>query len=155
MPVNPRRLLPPLLLLAASACSSSSTSPGGATDGGSTPPPGYGGGGTDGASSGADSASPPAGYTLTLAGMNYAGTGIAIAPQMSAGGVYQGYYVAESDQGASPSLSVSIKAPSATLAAGTSYACDRSSAGDGVETSVLVHWLDGHTYSTNVLPNPT
>jgi hypothetical protein len=102
----------------------------------------------------ADVAPPSAGFSISI-GQAYSSTAtVTIAPQTDSN-VYAGYYVAASDSSSTPSLSVSIHAASGSLASNQTFECARSTDSDDMdETSVLVSWLDGDTYYTNVIPQP-
>jgi len=111
--------------------------------------------GDDDGHPGRDASSASPGYTIDIGQAYQSSAGVTIAPA-TASGVYSGYYQAQSDPSAIPSLAVKIHAASGSLAAGTSYPCARSGDADVMdETSVFVQWLDGHSYYTNLMPDPT
>jgi len=132
-----RALLPIILLFACNASSTPTTT----TDAPGSPPP-----------DGSDTM--PPGFTINL-GSDYQSSGtVTVAPARS-NGVYAGYFTAHSDLASAPSLSVSIHAPNATLAA-QAYPCERSTGTDTFdETAVTIQWLDGDTYYTNLFPSPS
>jgi hypothetical protein len=100
---------------------------------------------------GSGSNTPMSGFTLDL-GQNYQSSNtVAIYPDKSSGGIYEGYFTAQSDGSSVPNITVNIVASQATLAAGMTYPCANSQTSNTFEeTSVLIHWLDGDTYYTNV-----
>lgn len=121
------------------ACSSSSSTP--------TADAPHGGG---------DAPPPSAGFRIHL-GTDYMSSGqVTLRPARSSGGVYQGYFEAQSDLASVPNIDVHLHAPDAHLAQGMQLPCARSGTSDpSDETSLLLHWLDGDTYYTNVMSAPS
>jgi len=110
-------------------------------------------GGDDATSPDADASAPPAtAYKLDL-GENYESASPVTISAAKKNGVYNGYFQASSDLGSVPNIVVTMNVADARLTAGMSLGCARSrdAANVGNETGVLVHWLDGDTYYTNVM----
>lgn len=127
------------------ACGGSSGTSGGDDDG----PP------VDASPGTPDSGGPPAssGWKATIGQDFESPKPVTIRPAKTSGGVYEGYFVAQSDLSSEPNISVSLHAANAQLSAGMTFPCARStdSSQPFDETSVLIHWLDGATYYTNVM----
>jgi hypothetical protein len=90
------------------------------------------------------------GFTLNL-GSDYTSSKPVTISAVKTNGVYAGYFEAHSDAATVPDLSVSIHASNASLSSGMQVPCARSTSSSSFnETSALIHWLDGHTYYTNL-----
>ena len=103
---------------------------------------------------GNDGAVTTTGFKLNL-GSDYASTKPVAISAAKTNGVYAGYFEAQSDLTSVPDISVHLHAPNAQLSSGMQVPCARSTTADPFnETSVLIHWLDGHTYYTNLMTTP-
>lgn len=104
---------------------------------------------TGSGSSTIDAPAETTGFTIDI-GQQYHSSGMVEIGPVTEDGVYAGYFQAKSDLSSTPNLSVSIVANSGALSTGT-YPCARSQTDDSFdETSVLIQWLDGDDYYTNV-----
>ena len=134
------RTLLPLFLIAACGSSAMEPPPGTTPDGPAQPPIDGGG-------------DMQPGFTIHL-GSDYQSSGTVTLAAARTNGVYAGYFTASSDFATVPNVSVSIHAPDAKLAT-QAYPCERSASTDPAnETAVLIQWLDGDTYYTNLFPSP-
>ena len=103
---------------------------------------------------GSDAPPPSAGFRIHL-GSDYMSMNTVTLRPAKSSGVFQGYFEATSDLSSVPNIEVRLHAPDARLTQGMQFPCARSGTSNPFdETSLLLHWLDGDTYYTNVMSAP-